>query len=102
MYVLLTPDFMDSISDFVVYDITSFSDHTPVEISFKANYKSTSIDEKIEVEKLIWNSCDISQFRELLSNDLIDIDLLVDRILNDNMKIDDGVSSLGAIQYNKR
>ena len=91
-----------SISDFVVYDITSFSDHTPVEISFKANFKSTSIDEKIEVEKLIWNSCDISQFGELLSRDLVDIDLLVDIILNDNMSIDDGVSSFGAIQYNKR
>ena len=100
-YVLLTPDFMDNISDFVVYDITSFSDHTPVEISFEANYQPTGIDEKIEVEKLIWNSCDISQFRELLSNNLIDIDLLVDRILNDNLSIDDGVSSFGAILYNK-
>ena len=100
-YVLLTPDFMDNISDFVIYDITSFSDHTPVEISFKANYQPTGIDEKIEVEKLIWNSCDISQFRKLLSNNLIDIDLLVDRILNDNLSIDDGVSSFGAILYNK-
>lgn len=106
-FVLITHDFMDQVSNFVVYDITSFSNHTPIEISFKANYQSTSIDEKIEVEKLIRNSYDISQFRKLLSNNLIDIDLLVDkdllvdRILNDTLSIDDGVSSFGAILYNK-
>ena len=56
---------------------------------------------KLEVEKLIWKNCDIDYFRDLLSNNLIDIDLLVDRILNENLSIDDGVSNFGAPLYNK-
>ena len=36
----------------------------------------------------------------ILSNNLIDIDLLVDRILNGNLSIDDGVSNFRALLYN--
>ena len=49
-YVLLALDFIENISDFVVNDITSFSDHTPVELSFKANYQAADIDKKLKLK----------------------------------------------------
>ena len=39
-------------------------------------------------------------FRNSLSDSLVDIDLLVDRIANGNLNIDDGVANFGAVLYN--
>ena len=43
------------------------------------------------------NKTGVSSFRECLSNNLVDLDLLVDRIVNDKVSIDDGVDSFGSV-----
>ena len=55
----------------------------------------------IKVEKLLWDKSNVICFRDVLSDNLVDLDLLVDRIVNENLSIDDGVSNFGAILYNK-
>ena len=100
-YALLASDFFDYVSDFVVYEMTSFSDHTPIELKITTNVKPDDAYGNIKVEKLLWDKSNVICFRDVLSDNLVDLDLLVDRIVNGNLSIDYGVSNFCAILYNK-
>ena len=64
-------------------------------------FKPDDAYRNIKVEKLLRDKSNVSCFRDVLSDNLVDLDLLVDRIVNENLSIDDGVSNFGAILYNK-
>lgn len=93
-------DLFGSVNDFIVHELFSFSDHTPIEISLRAKYQNTKVNEKIKVEKIIWEKGELSGFRDILSDNLVDFDLLVDQIVHGNVSIGDGVSTFGTLLYN--
>ncbi|MEW8545045.1 MAG: hypothetical protein AB2693_16090, partial [Candidatus Thiodiazotropha sp.] len=99
-YALFPSDLFGSISDFVVHDLFSFSDHTPIEISLRAKYQTNEINETVKVEKLLWEKGELDGFRDILSDNLVDFDLLVDKIVHGNVSIDEGVSTFGTLLYN--
>ena len=55
----------------------------------------------ITIHKLVWDRGRINCFTGPLSDNLVEIDLLVDRIENGNLNINDGVEIFGTILYNK-
>ena len=53
-----------------------------------------------KIHKIVWDKAKSDCFRNSLSGSLVDLDLLVDRIVNGNLDIDDGVENFGAVLYN--
>ena len=91
-YVLFPPEMFDDVTHFAVHDIFTFSDHAPVQISFKVK-KSSPVDtsEINTIHKLVWYTKKLECFKNLLLDNLVDLDLLIDRIENENSNINDGV-----------
>ena len=98
--VLLQPEMFDNVMHFAVHGIYTFSDHAPLQISFniKKNPQVKSLNKTIH--KLVWDRNRINCFRDSLSDNLVEIDLLVGRIENGNLNINDGVEIFGTILYN--
>ena len=99
-YALLQPEIFENVMHFAVHSIYTFSDHAPVQILFDINKRSTVESQNKIVHKLVWDKNWVDCFRNALSDNLIDIDLLLDRIENGNLNIDDGVENFGTILYN--
>ena len=64
-------------------------------MSFKTKRKVEFLSENQKMNKIVWDS-----FRNILSDSLIDLDLLVDRIVNENLNVDDGMENFGSVLYN--
>ena len=99
-YVLLQPEMFENTMHFAVHGIYTFSDHAPVQISFRIKKSPDVEGQNKTVHKLIWDKDRIDCFRNALSDNLVDIDLLVDRIENGNLNINDGVETFSNILYN--
>ncbi|MEW8546880.1 MAG: reverse transcriptase family protein, partial [Candidatus Thiodiazotropha sp.] len=99
-YVLFQPEMFDDVTYFAVHDIFTFSDHAPVQVLLKSKRCVTVENESCMTHKLVWDKTKLNCFRSKLSDSSIDLDLLVDRIVNENLNIDDGVENFGAILYN--
>ena len=99
-YVLIPPEMFIDVTQFVVHDIFTFSDHAPLQMSFKTKHKVEILSENQKINKIIWDSTTVDSFRNILSDSLIDLDLLVDRIVNENLNVDDGIENFGSVLYN--
>lgn len=99
-YVLFPPEVFDDVTYFAVHDIFTFSDHAPVQVSLKSKRCITVENESCLTHKLVWDKTRLDCFRSKLSDNLIDLDLLVDKIVHENVNIDDGVENFGVILYN--
>ena len=98
-YVLLQPDFFKYVSQFIVHDIFTFSDHAPLQLSLKMKRNLLPVSENRQIHKIVWDKDKFESFRNSLSDSLIDLDLLVDRIVHDNLNIDDGIENFSAVLY---
>ena len=99
-YVLLQPEMFDNVMHFAVHGIYTFSDHAPLQISFNIKKNPQVNSQNKTIHKLVWDRNRINCFRDSLSDNLVEIDLLVDRIENGNLNINDGVEIFGTILYN--
>ena len=99
-YVLLQPEMFENVIHFAVHGIYTFSDHAPVQISFDIKERTPVESQNKVVHKLVWDKNRVDCFRNALSDNLLEIDFLVDRIENGNLNIDDGVEIFGTILYN--
>ena len=99
-YVLLQTEMFENVMHFAVHGIYTFSDHVPVQISFGIKKRSPVESQNKIVHKLVWDRNRVDCFRNALSDNLLDIDLLVDRIENGNLNVDDGVGIFGTIPCN--
>ena len=71
-YVLLPPEMFDDVTQFAVHDIITFSDHAPVQISFKVK-KSSPVDtnEIKTLQMLVWDRNKLECFENLLSDNFL-------------------------------
>ena len=99
-YVLLQPECFENVTEFIVHDIFTFSDHAPLQLSLKLKRNVFTESEIRKIHKIVWDKAKSDCFRNSLSDSLVDLDLLVDRIVNGNLDIDDGVENFGAVLYN--
>ena len=99
-YVLLQPEFFKYVTQFIVHDLFTFSDHAPLQLSLKTIRSSVpETESNRHIHKIVWDKSRVESFRNSLSDNLLDLDLLVDRIVNENLNIDDGVANFSAVLY---
>ena len=71
-----------------------------MQLSLKLKRNVISESEIRKIHKIVWDTAKSDCFRNSLSDSLIGLDLLVDRMINGNLNIDDGVENFGAVLYN--
>ena len=99
--MLIQLGMFENIMHFAVHGIYTFYDHSPVQISFRIKKIPDVECQNKTVHKLVVNKDRNDCLRNALSVNLVDIDLLVDRIENRNLNINnDGVETFGNILYN--
>ena len=92
-YVLFPPSLFDTVSSFIIHDISVFSDHAPIQFSLRANLNSAVPEEQCEIKKLVWDSNKSNEFKDVLCNKLESLDSYVNDIIPENLNIDDGVQN---------
>ena len=95
-YVLFSLEIFEDVTHFAVRGIFTFS-FAPVQVSLKSKICITIENESRLTHKLVWDKTKLDCFRRKLSDNLIELDLLVDRIVHEKVNIDDGVENYDVI-----
>ena len=89
----------DTLSSFIIHDISVFSDHAPIQFSLRAKLNSAVPEEQCEIKKLVWDNNKSNEFKNVLCNKLESLDSYVNDIISEHLNIDDGVQNFAETLY---
>lgn len=102
-YVICSHDLFPFISNFRVHDSHTCSTHVPIEVCFNAKY--TYLNDlnlcTSKVDKLIWNSEKVTEFKDKIQSELENFDKLIDEIVSNVVNVDEGVDLLSTLLYER-
>ena len=101
-YVLCTPSLFNLISNFCVHEISVFSDHAPLQFTISSKFNTIIPKNKSEVKKLLWDTDKVTDFKNVLGNNLHTLQTCIDDIVSQNLNIDDGVSNFAHTPIRQR
>ena len=88
------------ISDFLVQELFSISDHCPIQVSIKVHIQLTpTLEEIISSKKLIWQPDKSGIFRDLRQESLSSLQENVENILQKNSLLDKEIESFANTLY---
>jgi exonuclease III len=102
-YVICSQDLFPFISNFRVHDSQTCSTHVPIEVCIKTKY--TYLNDfnlcTTKVDKLVWNSEKVPEFKDKIQTELEKFEKLIDEIESKFVNVDEGVDMLSTLLYEK-
>ena len=99
-YVLCSPSLFKIVCSFSVHDISVFSDHAPLQFTISSKFNTVIPENKSEVKKLLWDKDKVTDFNNVLGNNLHALQTCINDIISQNSTIDDGVNNFAHTLYN--
>ena len=98
-YVLCSPSLFKIVCSFSVHDISVFSDHAPLQFTISSKFNTVIPENKSEVKKLLWDKDKVTDFNNVLGNNLHALQTCINDIISQNSTIDDGVNNFARTLY---
>ena len=99
-YVLCSQELFPFISEFIVHDVYTFSNHTPIKVSFNIYCNSNNNDIHVSDycensnSELRFNDDSLLQYKEIMSSEMFVLNNIVDDVILLKIDLDSGISNI--------